>query len=131
MNTVTVKDDANIADVLKRVEDEITSAKKAEPINGKGNGSALSAVGEENAKRLRAAADKVAGAVEDQASERLAVAMSVVEEAKALQAKAEKIAADVRAAGEVEAKRSIEVTNLMDETVLMMEKFPKFEASQP
>jgi hypothetical protein len=112
--------DENIAEVLKRVEDDIRNG-GAKP-NG-GHLPPLSAVGEENAKRLRDAADLVAQAVENQAAERLAVADSNVSDARALQDKAKKIAADIRAAAEVEAKRSIDVTCRMDDTSRLMEEF--------
>ena len=109
--------DENMAAILKRVEDDINNG------NTKLNGGHLSAVGEENAGRLRDAAGQVALAVENQAAERLAVAESMVADAKALQDKAKKISEDIRAAAEVEAQRSIEVMTRMNDTARMMGDF--------
>lgn len=123
--------DENIAEILKRVESDISGNGKTCTYPLLMNRLHLSTVGEENAKRLRAAGENTARMVEEQAAERLAVAESVVEEAKALQDKAKQIANDIRAAAEKDAKRSIELTTWMDETGSMMEQVrQKFDAQE-
>jgi hypothetical protein len=123
MNGPKVDTNETLTAALKRATDAINDANATAPIAPKSNGGHLATVGEENAKRLRDAAGKVAAAVEDQAAERLAVAQSTVEEAKALQAKAKEIADGIRAAAEVEARGSIEITSKLDDTALLMEQF--------
>ncbi|HXU01582.1 MAG TPA: hypothetical protein VN903_11355 [Polyangia bacterium] len=122
MNGPIDKAEKAIADALATAQADINGGTKARAVS-KPNGGHLATVGEENAKRLRDAAGKVAAAVEDQAAERLAVAESTVEEAKALQAKAKEIADGIRAAAEVEARNSIEITSKLDDTTMMMEQF--------
>jgi len=119
--------DETLAAALKRATNAINDAANPSASGGavpaQINGGHSASVGEENARRLRQAAENTARMVEEQAAERLAVAESTVEEAKALQAKAKDIADGIRAAAEVEAKRAIELTGLLDETDHMLEHF--------
>ena len=123
MNGPIDKAEKAIADALATAQADINSGTKAREISKPNGGHLATTVGEENAKRLRDAAGKVAAAVENQAAERLAVAESTVEEAKALQAKAKEIADGIRAAAEIEARGSIDITSKLDDTTLLMEQF--------
>lgn len=123
MSTLDAAEQA-IADALRSASKEINGGRAVPPQSPRmRNGpSPVSAVGEENAKRLRDAADNVATAVEEQAAERMAVAESIVEECKALRDKAKMHADNIRSAGEVEAKRSIDVMTKMDDIARRMEE---------
>ncbi len=121
------REKAEKAALIKSLEGatEAVNKESANYIATKTNGAGLSAVGEDNAKRLRAIAERTAKAVQDQASERLAVAESMVAEAKALIDRANGIAESIRQAADVEAKRSIDIAVQMSEAVTMMEEFRK------
>jgi len=103
-----MSDQDTLKDILSRATEELNKA----------NGDATSfdkpmsvedhlGSGERDATRLRQASESTAQAVEAQAEERLAVALSRVEEAKALQEKAKEIADGIRRHGIDEAERVI------------------------
>jgi len=76
--------------------------------------------GEHDAHRLRQASEKTALAVEAQAEERLAVALSRVEEAKIMQEKAKEIADGIRQHGIEEAERVIITAQIYRESAEAM-----------
>lgn len=111
-----------IADALRSAAADINGGSNGKSVPPQGDDIPLLSVGEGNANRLRVAGERTAQMVEEQAAERLAVAESMVEEAKALKDKAKKIADDIRTAAEIDAKRSIELTTWMYETGSMMDQ---------
>jgi hypothetical protein len=117
-------------EILRRATDEIN----------KGNGAGQQRrglpgpgpdLGEEYAVRFREAAARTATAIEDQAQERMQVALAQVEEAKTHIERAKKIADEIRAGGENEAERALATARRLKESDELLHNIRrKFETDE-
>lgn len=104
-------------ELLARTTEQLNEADRLRQANEAANPLPNDLLGDGYAMRYREAADKVAKAVEEQAQERLKVAQASVKDAEEHLEKAQKIAADIRAGAEDEAKRAILNARRLQESI--------------